>query len=105
MAPGGLPTPPRTCNGALVRKKAQRFSRSHTLLSVSRSHISPIGVPHCTSSHSCRHQPVSSGGGHADRVRRVKRVRRSKGRGEAGMWGCVPSNATVSPATAAKCWS
>jgi len=65
ITPGGLPTPPLTCNGADVRKNDHRPSRSQILESVSRSHISPMGVPHCTSSHSCRHQPVSIGGGHA----------------------------------------
>lgn len=81
IAPGGLPTPPSTCNGALVKKNVHLLSSSHFLLSFSRSHISPMGVPHCTNSHSCRHHPDSSGGGgHA-------------------------SNATVSPATAAKCRS
>lgn len=45
IAPGGLPTPPLTCRGALVKKKLHLFSRSQILLRFSRSHISPIGVP------------------------------------------------------------
>jgi hypothetical protein len=37
--------PPLTCNGALVMKKVYRPIAWHLSLSVSRSHISPIGVP------------------------------------------------------------
>ena len=63
-----VPTPPFTCNGALVKKNVHLPSFSQTLLRVSRSHISPIGVPHSVSSHSCKHQPVEQKGPCQQRV-------------------------------------
>ena len=63
-----VPTPPFTCNGALVKKNVHLPSFSQTLLRVSRSHISPMGVPHSVSSHSCKHQPVEQKGPCQQRV-------------------------------------
>ena len=46
IAFGGEATPPGTFNGILVRKKENRPSLAHVAANSSRSHNSPIGVPH-----------------------------------------------------------
>lgn len=76
MAFGGEATPPITRKGALVKKNDHFCCFAHSSLKASKSHNSPIGVPHWHSSHSCKQQ--FSGYGQA-------------------------SNPIVSPATAEKC--
>lgn len=43
---GGLAIPPGVFKGALVQKKVRLCCFSHSLAKASRSHISPIGIPH-----------------------------------------------------------